>query len=98
MSTLPTSLQDQVAEYGAEAVLESLYVSFTKTINVRDTMALLLEKQGIIVTNDCQVGRTGSTDDNGEFHAFDYSSVSDEDREMLLIQADACHVGTPLRG
>ena len=98
MSNLPTVLQDQVAEYGAEAVLESLYVAFTNTINVRDTMALLLEKQGVIVTNDCQVGRTGSTDDDGQFHAFDYSQADPETREHLLMQSDACHVGTPLRG
>jgi len=97
MSNLPTVLQDQVAEYGAEAVLESLFVAFTNTINVRDTMALLLEKQGVIVTNDCQVGRTGSTDDNGEYRPFDYSSADPEMREHLLMQADACHVGTPLR-
>ena len=95
MSNLPTVLQDQVAEYGAEAVLESLYVAFTKTINVRDTMALLLEKQGVIVTNDCQVGRTGSTDADGVFHPFDYSAADAETREHLLLQADACHVGCP---
>ena len=97
MSNLPQVIQQQVAEYGADAVLENLFQAFTKTINVRDTMALLLEKQGIIVTNDCQVGRTGSTDENGVFHPFDYSSVSDEEREHILIQSDACHVGTPLR-
>ncbi len=95
MSNLPTVLQQQVSEYGSEAVLENLYIAFANTINVRDTMALLLEKRGIIVTNDCQVGQTGSTDDDGNYHPLDYSSIEPEMREHLLQQAEACHVGCP---
>ena len=97
MSNLPQVLQQQVAEYGAEAVLENMYQAFAKTINVRDTMALLLEKQGVIVTDDARVGRTGSTDENGVFHPLDFSLLDDEQREHILMQSDACHVGTPLR-
>lgn len=84
---------DQViAKYGPDAPA-MLYRAFVNAIDQRDTMALLLEKQGIIVTDDCKVGQTGSTDSDGVYHPFDYSSIEPAMREHLLMQASACHVG-----
>ena len=85
---------DLVAKYGEDAPA-IFYNAFVTTIEQRNTMALLLEKQGVIVTDDNRVGRTGSTDEEGNFHGFDYSSVDAETREHLLIQSSACHVGMP---
>ena len=97
MSNLPVSLQQAVDNNGAQVVLENLFEAFKKSIDQRDLMALLLEQKGVIVSDDCRIARTGSTDDQGNFHPLNYSKLDSEKRELILQQAEACHVGTPNR-